>query len=340
MDEIKFKPWTSKGKPKKIVVIRYQAMGDVVITLPYLNDLKKQFPDIELHLITTKEVSAIPLSLRLFDKVIVIGGGRNAKLQFFFTLWKLPFLLWQRHAVVMDLQNNRISRVIRKTLRPKAWCEFDRFSAKPAGARTKLTIDSLGLGNIKLSTEFDQRINEQAITDKLIANGWKKDHLLIVLNPAGAFDTRHWPLSNYVEISSLLRKSNPTLQFLIIGLKSKLHHSVEYLKSQLRENLIDLTDQTDPAEAFALVRRAKLMITEDSGLMHMAWVQAVPTLAIFGSTRSDWSSPQGAWSVCLNSSDLECGNCMLEKCIHGDNRCLTRYTPEMVYEKAIALLNP
>lgn len=339
MNEIKFKPWTGKDKPKKIVVIRYQAMGDVVITLPYLKDFKRQFPDTELHLITTKEVSAIPLSLRLFDKVIVIGGGRNAKLQFFFTLCKLPFLLWQRHDVVMDLQNNRISRVIRKLLRPKAWCEFDRFSAKSAGARTKLTIDSLGLGDIKLNTGFDQRINEQTLTDKLITNGWKQDHGLIVLNPAGAFDTRHWPLSNYAELSSLLRKNNPPLQFLIIGLKSKLHPSVEYLKSQLREDLVDLTDQTDPAEAFALVRRAKLMITEDSGLMHMTWVQAVPTLAIFGSTRSDWSSPQGAWSVCMNSSDLECGNCMLEKCIHSDNRCLTRYTPAMVYEKAITLLN-
>jgi heptosyltransferase-2 len=339
MDELRFKPWTNKNAPGRIVVIRYQAMGDMVITLPYLNDFKRQFPDAQLYLITTAEVSAIPLSLGLFHKVIVIKGGRSAKRQFFFTLCKLPFLLWQRHEVVMDLQNNKISRVIRRVLRPKAWCAFDRFSARSAGERVALTIAGLGLGKVKLNTEFDQHVNEQILTEKLISCGWKQDHLLIVLNPAGAFDTRHWPLSNYVELASLLKKENPRFQFLVVGLKNKLHPSIDYLKSILKADLIDMTDQTDPAEAFALVRRVKLLITEDSGLMHMAWVQAVPTLAIFGSTRSDWSSPQGAWSVCLNSSDLDCGNCMLEKCIHGDNRCLTRYTPAFVYEKAIALLN-
>jgi len=339
MDEIKFKRWAFKAKPKRAVAIRLQAMGDMVITLPYLNEFKQQFPETELHFITTSEVSSIPASLKLFDKVIVIKGGRNARLQFFFTLCKLPFLIWQRHDVVMDLQNNKISRVIRKVLRPKAWCEFDRFSPLSAGERTRLTIDNLGLGEITMNTSLDQRVDPRQPDQLLISKGWKKDHSLIILNPAGAFDTRHWPIQNYVALSLLLKSKYPKAQFLMIGLKSKLHSSVDYLKSKLKDDLIDLTDKTTPLEAFALVRKAKLIITEDSGLMHMAWVQAVPTLAIFGSTRSDWSAPQGAWSVCLNSSDLACGNCMLEKCIYGDNRCLTRYSPEFVYEKAIALLN-
>jgi len=321
-----------------MVVIRFQAMGDVVITLPYLNDFKMQFPETELYFVTTAEVSLIPASLKLFDRVVAIGGGRNAWLQFFFMLCKLPFLLGQRHEVVMDLQNNKISRIIRKALRPKAWCEFDRFSPLSAGERTRLTMESLGLGEVKMNTSFDQQIHRQVIDQRLILNGWKKECALIILNPAGAFDTRHWPIQNYVTLSLLLKNKYPKVQFLIMGLGIKLHSGVEYLKSTLKDDLIDLTDKTTPAEAFALVKRAQLMITEDSGLMHMAWVQAVPTLAIFGSTRSDWSAPQGAWSVCLNSSDLACGNCMREQCIYGDNRCLTRYTPEFVYQKAITLL--
>ncbi len=72
--------------------------------------------------------------------------------------------------------------------------------------------------------------------------------------------------------------------------------------------------------------------------MHMAWVCGIPTLALFGSTRSDWSAPQGEHSLCLNSSDLECGNCLLEVCKYGDVHCLSRYTPEFVFEKSIGLL--
>lgn len=340
MEEIRSRPWTGKTTPKKVLVIRFQAMGDVVITLPYLNDFKKQLPETELHFITTSEVSSIPASLHLFDKVIVIGGGRNARLQFFFTLCKLPFLLSQRYGAVMDLQNNKISRFIRKVLGPNAWCEFDRFSPVAAGERTRLTIKSLGLGEVNMNTQLDQQISQQKIDSLLTANGWKGNHRLVILNPAGAFETRHWPVNNYTTLALLLKKEYPAVQFLMIGLKMKLHQAADQLKQTLGDDLIDLTDKTTPAEAFALVRKAQLMITEDSGLMHMAWVQAVPTLAIFGSTRSDWSAPQGRWSVCVNSSDLSCGNCMLEHCVHGDNRCLTRYTPEFICEKAISLLNP
>jgi len=339
MNAIKFKSWQNKKSPKKVLAIRYQAMGDIVITLPYLNDFKYQFPDSELHFLTTNECSAIPKSLTIFNKVIVIRGGRSTKLQFFFTLCKLPSLLWQRYDIVMDLQNNKISRIVRRILKPTAWCEFDRFSAKSASERNRLTIETLGLGEIELKTSINQSINENDISNKLILNGWKQGHILIVLNPAGAFETRNWPLSNYVTLSSLLKNKNQKFQFLIIGLKSRLNKAVQYLKSHLQDDLVDMTDRTNASEAFALVRRAKLIITEDSGLMHMAWVQGIPTLALFGSTRNDWSSPQGSWSVCFNSSDLPCGNCMLETCIYNDNHCLTRYTPELVFEKASMLLN-
>jgi len=73
-------------------------------------------------------------------------------------------------------------------------------------------------------------------------------------------------------------------------------------------------------------------------LMHMAWVSGIPTLAIFGSSRSDWSTPLGKHTKLLSSSDLECGNCLREVCIFGDNRCLTRYSPAFIFEKAQELL--
>ena len=70
----------------------------------------------------------------------------------------------------------------------------------------------------------------------------------------------------------------------------------------------------------------------------MAWVSGIPTLAMFGSTRSVRATPLGEHSLLLHSSDLVCGNCMLETCTYGDNYCLTRYSPEFVFEKAVTLI--
>jgi heptosyltransferase-2 len=129
----------------------------------------------------------------------------------------------------------------------------------------------------------------------------------------------------------------PQTQFLIIGLPfitSKANH----LKNHLGDNLIAIIGKTTVAEAFAILQLTKLVLSEDSGLMHMSWVSGVPTVALLGGTRSDWVQPLGEHSDFVDSSDLPCGNCMQEKCKWGDTRCLTRYTPEIIFEKAKALI--
>jgi heptosyltransferase-2 len=96
--------------------------------------------------------------------------------------------------------------------------------------------------------------------------------------------------------------------------------------------------ETTPSQAFAIVQRASLVLTEDCGLMHMAWVTGVPTLALFGSSRHVWSAPLGDHALCLHSGDLACGACMEPTCRYGDVHCLTRYVPEYVVEQAEALI--
>ena len=70
----------------------------------------------------------------------------------------------------------------------------------------------------------------------------------------------------------------------------------------------------------------------------MAWVSGIPTLALFGATRSDWSRPLGEHTFLLDSSDLPCGNCMEAVCKFGDVHCLTRYTPEEVFQHSLNLI--
>jgi heptosyltransferase II len=86
------------------------------------------------------------------------------------------------------------------------------------------------------------------------------------------------------------------------------------------------------------VRKSRLVLSEDSGLMHMAWTSRVPLVALLGSTPSVWAAPQGNTSVCLDSSDLECGCCDTPECRFGDVHCLTRYSPEFVMATARRLL--
>lgn len=334
---IQAKCWKKDQPPKRILAIRLQAMGDLVITLPYLQALRDQLPSsTKLDLLTRKEVDPIPRNLRLFNKIYSIRGGRKYKMQLALSWLMLPEILLRRYDMVLDLQNNLISRIVRKSVRPTAWSQFDKTSPIAAGERTRLTIEAAGFKNIYASSNFFLKPGLM-IDELLMQNGWDGRTDLVILNPAGAFATRNWPLVSYLDFARLWLRHFPGTQFLMLGV-NPIAEKANFLKQNLGNSIINLVNKTSPAQAFAIVQKTKFVLSEDSGLMHMAWVSAIPTLAIFGSTRSDWSTPLGDHTLLLSSSDLECGNCLRETCLYGDNRCLTRYHSEFVFEKARSLL--
>jgi heptosyltransferase-2 len=332
---IRHKPWTESRKPKKILAIRFQALGDLIITLPYLQSLKESTPCLRIDLLTRANISQIPKNLKTFEKVYSIFG-RSGKVQFLFCMLLFPLLLFQKYDVVIDLQNHRISKIIRKLLRAKVWSEFDRSSRILAGERTRFTIDSLQISNSSLSTNIQLK-NKLDIEGKLKSKGWRPERSLIILNPAGAFTSRNWPIENYISFAKLWLKRNPSSQFLMLGLNI-LKPKADQLKKELGNYFIDLIENTSMIEAFVIIKKATLMVSEDSGLMHMSWVQGVPTIALFGSSPSYWASPLGEWSRCFNSADLPCGDCFSKECKFGDVHCLSRYSAEIIIEEAEILL--
>lgn len=332
------KRWIKKRLPKRILAIRMQAMGDVVITLPYLQELRNSLSDsVEIDLLTRNETDPIPRNLVLFNNIYSIGGERSLKKQLAFTLLLLPKLLLRRYDIVIDLQNNILSRLVRKILMPAAWSEFDRQTPIPAGERTRLTIEAIGLGKNDIAKKLHLK-NDLNAKEILISHGWDGKKDLIVLNAAGIFETRNWPMEYYSSFAKLWLNEFPQTQFLIIGLRS-IASKAEYLKKELGNNLISIIDKTNVAEAFSILQLTKLMLSEDSGLMHMSWVSGIPTFTLLGGTRSDKARPLGDHSGFLDSSDMECGNCMQEKCKWGDTRCLSRYSPEFIFEKTKALIS-
>jgi heptosyltransferase-2 len=337
---LKVLKWNKKELPKRILAIRLQAIGDVVITLSYLQGLRKMMPeDTVIDFLVREEADSIPKNLNLFNKVISIKGGRNEKKQGLWLLTLLPELLLGRYDVVLDLQNNRLSKLTRKIINPQCWVEFDKFSQRYAGERNRNTINATGFIDVKPDYNYSLRNQESGI-DILKSNGWNGTDKLIVINPAGAFITRNWDLDNYIKFCRLFIKEFPKdIKFLVMGTE-KIKEKAEYFKAELGDSLIDLTGKTTTAEAFSILQKIFFILTEDSGLMHMAYLSGKPTIGILGSTNSLWVEPKLPHTFCFTSRHLPCANCMQSTCAIGTLECLKSVTPMMVLEQALKLLNP
>lgn len=336
--KIRCKTWDKKTAVRSILAIRLQALGDMFGTLPYLQSVRQQLgQDVTIDFLTRNEVADIPLAIDLFNHVHVLRGQRNEKRQIFWLLMLLPTLFRKRYDVVLDLQNNKVSRLARMLTRAKCWTEFDKFSPVYGGERYRQTINSSGIASIHMYQKLNL-INKKLGLEKLTTSGWKNSDTLIVVNPGGAFSTRHWPVENYVALCHQLKERCPSAKFLMLGL-SRIYETTAYLKKALADDCIDLTGRTTQSEALSILQYVELLVSEDSGLMHMAYFSGVPTVGILGSTRSDWTNPKFQHTFFFTSDDLPCGNCMQSVCPLGTIECLRRLKPEEVAEKGINLMN-
>jgi len=328
-------PWPNGPPPRRLLAIRMHAMGDVAITLPYICAVQRLLPDTLIDFVTLGQNRDLPRALRILRHVDGLGGGRRERWQLLMAPLLLARLLTRRYDVVLDLQNNRVSRTIRRAVAPRAWASFDRYSPLSAGERTRRTIAAAGFSLARVEAALPLRDPDAGLA--ILQNaGWDRSSELVILSPAGAFPSRNWPLERYAEFATRWQRGR-TAQFAVLGL-ANLHRKAIARKAALGSRLLDLAGRTSPSEALAIVQRAALVLTEDCGLMHLAWISGVPTLALFGSSQHVWSTPLGQHTVCLHSGDLACGGCMDRTCRYGDVHCLNRYTADYVVERALALV--
>jgi ADP-heptose:LPS heptosyltransferase len=316
-----------------MLLIRLHALGDVAVTLPAARALRERYPEAQIDFLTLQENAPLLRAIGLFDRVLDFPPTSSPVGRLARAVRTGARVRARKYDVIVDLQRNRVSRIIRRSALPAAWGEFDRFSPRPASERVLETFLKIGFHRLspRFSSSLPAPLQEESL-NLLDSHGHDRRKKLVVLNPAGLWETRNWPLEDYVSLANLWRQQEP-VQFVLLGTE-KIREKSSYLRARLGSGVIDLVGQTRIEIAFALLHRASAVITEDSGLMHMAWCQGIPIVALFGSSRHVWSAPTGLRARTLDSGDLPCGQCMEPVCTFGDVHCLTRHTPQRVLEIA------
>jgi heptosyltransferase-2 len=333
-----FAPWRERRDPPRVLFIRLHALGDIALTLPAALGFRRRCPDSRVDALTHSSAAPFLRSLSLYDEVLEFPLTTDRVERALHAVQIGSIVDGRKYDLIVDLQRNWLTRAIRRIAAPPAWGEFDRFSPESAAERVRKTVERCGFPGFLPVFEFsvDGETDEKA-RSLLERSGYDPDKKLVALNPAGLWTTRHWPRENYVDLGRLWREHEP-VQFLLVG-TDKIRDSAEWIQSQLGSDVINLVEQTTITTAYALLGRCAAIISEDSGLMHLAWTRGVPVVALFGSSRHVWAAPVGPAVRVFHSGDLECGQCMAPECRFGDVHCLARHSARTVFEAALELLS-
>lgn len=173
---------------------------------------------------------------------------------------------------------------------------------------------------------------ETASRDAALAKfGLSLDRPVLALCPGAEFgEAKRWPSEHYAKVAEI--KIREGWQVWLFG--SKNDHAVgesirEWLIPGLREESVNLSGETSLAEAIDLLSCSDAVVSNDSGLMHVAAALNRPLVAVYGSTSPGFTPPL-ADQVEVVRLGLECSPCFDRTCRFGHYNCLRLLEPEAV----------
>ncbi|HYQ48182.1 MAG TPA: lipopolysaccharide heptosyltransferase I [Thermodesulfovibrionales bacterium] len=330
---------------KKILIVKPSSLGDVVHSLPFLNAVHECFPDAEVHWVIAKGLEGLLDGHPMITRLIVINKDLWKKIsRAGDTVRELRQLYRdlrrEHYDLVADLQGLLRSGLI--TMATHATVRVG-FSEAREGSRLFYTMKVKGGRGIHAVDRYMKMAAEIGCPADRIAfpfppksseNGRIKTLLdglgpYAVIVPGARWKTKIWPAENFGRVAAGLR-----VRSVVIGSSSDRGIADRVVVSS-RGRAISLAGETDLPELIALMRTASLVITNDSGPMHIGAALNVPVVAVFGPTSPVQTGPYGKDHIILQANE-PCSPCFKREC--ADMKCMTNITPEKVLEKTEAIL--
>jgi lipopolysaccharide heptosyltransferase II len=176
--------------------------------------------------------------------------------------------------------------------------------------------------------------------------GIKGDYICLQIAAANGLKTpKRWPSEYFLEFVDMIKHEFPSLSIVLVGSQKEYDQFIKPFADKC-PHVENIAGKTDINQVVSIIRKAKLVICHDSGIMHMANALDVPLIAIYGPTDYSRTAPLGERSFIIKK-DLPCSPCMFnlsitEKYIEETCRepqCMYSIKPNEVFEKVVHVLS-
>ena len=330
---------------KNILIFHTAFIGDIVLSTPFIKNIKKTYPESSITYVTTPAGKAILNNNPHLNEIIAYDKrGKNkgllGMLELSLELKEKKFDIayiphrYLRSSLIVYLAKikTRIGYGIsegkvfltKKIKYEKNLHEVDRL--------LKLLGSDFEDKKIEL---FPSKEDEKYIDDFLIDKNCE-DKKLVALAVGSKWNTKRWPTEYFNELIEKLEKRDD-IKLVLVGGKDEENLPIKY-----SEKTINAIGKTSLLQLAQLIKKCKIIVTNDSSPIHIASAFDTYILAIFGATVKELGFyPWSENSEVIENSDLKCRPCGLHggnKCPEGHFKCMVDIKPERVFNRVLELL--
>jgi heptosyltransferase II len=164
--------------------------------------------------------------------------------------------------------------------------------------------------------------------------GLTTDRPVVAFCPGAEYgEAKRWPAEHFAALAQYALGAGA--QVWLFGSDNDRSIGEQIERHTARPGIVNLCGRTSLADAIDLLSAAAVVVSNDSGLMHVAAALARPLVALYGSSSPAYTPPLAAHAVVLRL-DLPCSPCFERICPLGHLRCLRDLTPELVWQHVAA----
>lgn len=340
--------------PKRILVIKLRAIGDVVMATPVLENLRSAFPSSAIDFLTEKFCAPIVKGHPAINEVIELDRKHLRMLPFgkriAANLVLLRDLRRRRYDLVFDLFGNP-----RTAIMSLATGAPQRVGFRFRGRRHAYNVVVEPRGNVVHEVEFNldalRALDIPIISRELVMpldhgsealadNFWTENNLtgktVIGLNASGGWYTKRWPLDRFAALGDEISEKLDAAVVIIWG-PGELEDARSITAMMRHEALF--IPQSDLILLSSLLRRLTILVSNDSGPLHIAAAVGTPVVGIYGPTRPDLQGPWGDGHQIVRLDGLECLGCNGVTCRIETHYCMQRLEVAAVFQALEKCLN-
>ncbi|HNW97934.1 MAG TPA: glycosyltransferase family 9 protein [Bacteroidales bacterium] len=286
-------------KFKTLAISKYKGMGSIIQATPLIQSLRKNYPEAKIIFITTQTNEELLKKIKCIDEIIVLND-RNS----FILVKSLPSfilkIISKKIDIYYDLEiysnistlisalsmaKNRFGFYLRSSdYRLGIYTHMMFYNVKSPIYQTYLQFARLSIAEENIVTDILSIKSTDSLkpSSKIIENIKSKKYIVINPNASDLRIERRWDAQKFSDLIKRISEKYPSLEIILIGNKNEKKYVDEIINSVNNKSVISLAGETSVEELIAIIENAEILITNDTGPLHLAFATKTKVVALFG----------------------------------------------------------